>query len=87
MTTGVVPAHWIWSGNNFARITQERLQVIAEQVLPESQCGLRKGRGCCDMVFVARQLMEKARKYNDSLFTLLIDLQTAKLIEIVATSS
>ena len=25
----------------------------------ESQCGFRKGRGCVDMIFVARQLVEK----------------------------
>ena len=40
-------------GKIFARIIQERLQVIAEHTLPESQCGFRKGRGCVDMIFVA----------------------------------
>ena len=40
-------------GKVFARIIQERLQVIAEHTLPESQCGFRKGRGCVDMIFVA----------------------------------
>ena len=49
-------------GKLFARVIQERLQVIAERVLPDSQCGFRKGQGCCDMIFVARQLMEKARE-------------------------
>ena len=33
-------------GKVFARVIQERLQVIAESFLPESQCGFRKGRGC-----------------------------------------
>ena len=34
-------------GKVFAHIIQERLQVIvAERVLPDSQCGFRKGRGC-----------------------------------------
>ena len=46
----------------FARILKEGLQVIAEQMLPESQSGFRKGRECCDMIFVARQLLEKTRK-------------------------
>ena len=41
-------------GKVFARVIQERLQVIAERLLPESQSGFRKGRGCCDMIFVAR---------------------------------
>lgn len=61
-------------GKFFARIIQERLQVIAERVLPESQSGFRKGRGCCDM---ARQLLEKAREHQDSLFTLFVDLRKA----------
>ena len=56
-----------------ARIIQERLQVISEKVLPESQCGFRKGRGCCDMIFVAWQLLEKAREHQNCLFTLFID--------------
>ena len=54
----------------FARVIQERLQVIAERLLPESQCGFRKGRGCCNMIFVARQLLEKTREHQDHLFTL-----------------
>ncbi len=58
-------------GNVFARIIQERLQVIAGRVLPDSQRGFRKGRGCCDM---ARQLLEKTREHHDTLFTRFIDL-------------
>ena len=41
-------------GKVLARIIQERLQVIADTVLPESQCGFRKGRRCSAMVLVAR---------------------------------
>ena len=47
-------------GKLFARIVQERLQTLAENILPESQCGFRSSRGCIDMIFVARQLVEKA---------------------------
>ena len=64
-------------GKVFARVIQERLQVIAESLLPESQCGFRKGRGCCDMIFVARQLLEKAREHKDDLSTLFVDLRKA----------
>ena len=64
-------------GKLFARVVQERLQVIAKRVLPDSQCGFRKGRGCCDMIFVARQLLEKAREHNDSLYILFVDLRKA----------
>ena len=64
-------------GKVFARILQDRLQVMAEKVLPESQCGFRKGRGCVDMIFAARQLVEKSREHDDSLFVLFVDLKKA----------
>jgi len=51
--------------------------VVAEKVLPELQCGFRKGRGCVDMVFVASQLVEKSREHDESLFVLFVDLQKA----------
>ena len=64
-------------GKLLARIVQERLQVIGERVLPESQCGFRKGRGCVDMLFVARQLVEKSREHDNSLFIAFFDLRKA----------
>ena len=50
------------------------MQAIAENILPESQSGFRKGRGCADMIFVARQLVEKAREHGKSLYVLFVDL-------------
>ena len=35
-------------GKLTVRIIQERLQTLAEEELPESRCGFRKGRGCSD---------------------------------------
>jgi hypothetical protein len=64
-------------GKLFARIVQERLQTLAENILPESQCGFRSSRGCIDMIFVARQLVEKAVEHNQSLYSLFIDLRKA----------
>ena len=64
-------------GKILARIIQDRLQVIAESILPDSQSGFRKGRGCLDMIFVARQLMEKAREHGDSLYVMFVDLKKA----------
>ena len=64
-------------GKVFARILQERLQKLAEKVLPESQRGFRKGRGCIYMIFAARQLLEKCREHDDALFVLFIDLKKA----------
>ena len=52
-----------------------RLQTIAETILPESQCGFRKGRGCVDMIFVLRQLVEKTCEHDDTLFILFVDLK------------
>ena len=34
-----------------AGVVQESLQGLAEEVLPESQCSFRRGRGCSDMIF------------------------------------
>ena len=34
------------------RIVQDRLRLVAEDVLPDSQCRFRTGRGCIDMIFL-----------------------------------
>ena len=62
-------------GKILARIVKERLEGIAESVLPESQSGFRKGRSCVDMIFIARQLVEKTREHNDTLYMLFVDLK------------
>ena len=64
-------------GKVVARVLQERLQKVAEDELPESQCGFRKGRSCTDMIFTVRQLVEKSWEHTaKSLFTF-IDLKKA----------
>lgn len=65
------------AGKVFARLIQQRLQTVAEEVVPESQCGFRKERGCVDMIFAARQLIEKCYEHDESLFILFIDLRKA----------
>ena len=40
------------------------LQKVAEEELPESQCGFREGRGCSDMIFTVRQLVEKTIEHH-----------------------
>ena len=57
-------------GKVVARVLQDRLQKIAEDELPESQCGFRKGRGCTDMIFVVRQLVEKFWEHTSKAFSL-----------------
>ena len=50
---------------------------VAEVELPESQCGFRKGRGCMDMVFAVRQLVEKSWEHKEKLFITFVDLRKA----------
>ena len=64
-------------GKIFARIIQDCFQVIAEGLLLNSQCSFQRGRGCVDTIFVPRQLIEKTREHEDSLFIMFIDLKKA----------
>ena len=50
-------------GKVFAKVVQRRLQKVVEEV-PDSQRGFRRGRVYIDMIFCARQLVEKAREHN-----------------------
>lgn len=64
-------------GKVIARVMLVRLQVLAELVYPESQCGFRKNRSTIDMVFSLRQLQEKCREQHQPLFIAFIDLTKA----------
>ena len=48
----------------FVKVIQGRLQAVVEDVLTDSQCGFRSGRGCVDTIFCAQQLMEKVREHD-----------------------
>jgi len=48
--------------------------VIAKGLL---QCGSRKGRGCTDMIFADRQLMEKIWEHGNQFFLLFVELKKA----------
>ena len=56
-------------GKVMARTLQERLQKLAEDELPESQCGFRKARSYADMIFTIRQLVEKSCKHKSKAFS------------------
>ncbi|XP_066271708.1 titin-like [Branchiostoma lanceolatum] len=61
-----------------ARVVLDRLiPTIAEENLPESQCGFRAKRGTTDMIFVLRQIQEKCREQNTGLYAAFIDLTKA----------
>ena len=64
-------------GKAVARLVQTRLQVLAEQVLPESQCGFRRQRSCTDMIFSVRQLQEKVIEHKTQGFFVFVDLKKA----------
>ena len=64
-------------GKVFARVVLKRLQVLAEQVCPESQCGFRANRSTIDMIFSLKQLQEKCREQRQPLFVAFIDLTKA----------
>ena len=62
-------------GKVVARVIQGRLHKLAERVLPESQCGFRRGRGCTDMTFTVRQLTEKAIEHRARQYLIFVDLK------------
>ena len=53
-------------GKVIARIIQDHLQQLAEEELPVSQCGFCKGRGCSDMIFAVRRLVEKSWEHRSN---------------------
>jgi len=53
------------------------LNHVVDIVMPEFQCGLRRGRSTIDMIFVAWLLQEKCREQNRDLYLAFIDLMKA----------
>ncbi|XP_076041920.1 uncharacterized protein LOC143025796 [Oratosquilla oratoria] len=68
----------VCSGKVLTRILLFRLlDHIAEEVIQESQSGFRKERSTVEMVFVARQLNEKAIEQQQDLYMIFVDLAKA----------
>ena len=66
------------AGKILARLMLNRLITHLERgLLPESQCGFRKGRGTVDMIFAARQLQEKCQEQNQAFYSTFVDLTKA----------
>ena len=66
------------AGRVLAKIMLTRLlEHVVDLVLPESQCGFRRGRSTIDMIFVARQLQEKCREQHQDLYLAFVDLTKA----------
>ena len=51
-----------------AKIILNRLKIIAEEVLPERQCGFGADRATDDMIFTLRQLQKKAVEQQQLLY-------------------
>ncbi|CAH1259012.1 PKD1L3 [Branchiostoma lanceolatum] len=66
------------AGKVLTRIMLLRLiKAVAEEVLPESQCGFRKDRSTTDMIFTIRQVQEKCREQHQHLYMVFVDLTKA----------
>lgn len=50
ITTGVESLYLDVMGKVFAKVIQDRLQNVVKEVLSESQCGFRSGRGYVDCI-------------------------------------
>ncbi len=58
----------------FSEVLTWRLQrVLVHDVVPESQYGYRPGRSTEDLIYVLRQLFEKAREKNTPMYAIFID--------------
>ena len=64
-------------GKVIARLLLNRLLPLAEEILPESQCGFRPQWGTIGMVFTLRQLQEKCREQQRPLYLAFVDLTKA----------
>ena len=66
------------AGKAIARILLDRIvKHVANDFLPESQCGFRNNRGTSDMVFTLRQIQEKCREQQLGLYITFVDLTKA----------
>ena len=66
------------AGKVLAKIMLTRLlEHVVELVLPESQCGFRRGRSAIDMIFVAQQLQEKCREQHQDIYLAFVVLTKA----------
>nr|XP_014350459.1 PREDICTED: uncharacterized protein LOC106705466 [Latimeria chalumnae] len=65
------------AGKIITRTLLNCLHPLAEELLPESQCGFRPSRSTTDMIFTARQLQEKCREQHKPLYMAFFDLTKA----------
>lgn len=64
-------------GKVMGRLLQDRLQAVAKQELPDSQCGFGRGQSCTDQIFSLLQITEKLYEHQHTGFLIFIDLRKA----------
>ena len=65
------------AGKILAKMILNRIKLLSEDVLPESQCGFRTGRSTNDMIFILRQIQEKAIEQQKPLYIVFVDFSKA----------
>ena len=66
------------AGKVLAKIMLTRhLEHVVDLILPDSQCGFRRGRSTIDMIFAALQLQEECREQHQGSFLAFVDLTKA----------
>ena len=65
------------AGKIFAKVLLSRLQLLANYITPESQCGFRASRSIIDMVLSLTQLQEKAIEQHKELHAVFVDVTKA----------
>ena len=66
------------AGKIMAKVLLKRLvRHVSEELMPETQCGFRQNRSTTDMIFVARQTLEKCREQYKDLHMCFVDLSKA----------
>ena len=55
-------------------LLKQLITFVSEEQMPETQCGFRHNRSTSDMIFIARQIMEKSREQHRELLVCFVDL-------------
>ena len=64
-------------GKLYGRVLIKIVRARTECAIREEQCGFRKGRGCMDLEFAARQVCEKYLTIGRDVFWELMNLEKA----------
>ena len=59
-------------GKLYGRVLNDRLQLVVEETVADSQCRFRAGRDCVDIVFCVCQLVEVAKAIDHNYARLMI---------------